>query len=172
MDWLDLLAVQGTLKSLLQHHGSKASILRHSASFIVQFSHLHMTIGKTIALTRWICWQYAFFLICCLGGLPWWLRRLSVCLQCGRPRFDPWVGKFPWRRKWQHTQYSCLEKPMDRGAVRLQSMGSQRVRGVAKSRTQLLLKLKLQYFGHLIRSTDSFEKTQMLGMIEGGRRRG
>ena len=53
-----------------------------------------------------------------------------------------------------------------------QSVGSQRVRGVAKSRTQLLLKLKLQYFGHLIRSTDSFEKTQMLGMIEGGRRRG
>ena len=53
-----------------------------------------------------------------------------------------------------------------------QSVGSQRIRGVAKSRTQLLLKLKLQYFGHLIRSTDSFEKTQMLGMIEGGRRRG
>ena len=55
MDWLDdLLAVQGTLKSLLQHHSSKASILRHSAFFIVQFSRLYMTIGKTIALTRWI----------------------------------------------------------------------------------------------------------------------
>ena len=50
MDWLDLLAVQGTLKSLLQHHSSKASILRHSAFFIVQLSHLCMTIGKTIAL--------------------------------------------------------------------------------------------------------------------------
>ena len=50
MDWLDLLAVQGTLKSLLQHHSSKASILRHSAFFIV---HLYMTTGKTIALTRW-----------------------------------------------------------------------------------------------------------------------
>ena len=52
MDWLDLLAVQGTLKSLLQHHSSKASILRHSAFFIVQLSHPYMTTGKTIPLTR------------------------------------------------------------------------------------------------------------------------
>ena len=53
-DWLDLLAVQGTLKSLLQHHSSKASILWCSAFFIVQLSHPYMTTGKTIALTRWI----------------------------------------------------------------------------------------------------------------------
>ena len=53
MDWLDLLAVQGTLKSLLQHHSSKASILQCSAFFIVQISHPYMTTGKTIALTRW-----------------------------------------------------------------------------------------------------------------------
>ena len=53
MDWLDLLAVQGTLKSLLQHHSSKASILRLSAFFIVQLPHPYMTTGKTIALTRW-----------------------------------------------------------------------------------------------------------------------
>ena len=52
MDWLDLLAVQGTLKSLLQHHSSKASILQCSASFIVQLSHPYMTTGKTVALTR------------------------------------------------------------------------------------------------------------------------
>ena len=52
MDWLDLLAVQGTLKSLLQHHSSKASILRYSAFFTVQLSHPYMTTGKTIALTR------------------------------------------------------------------------------------------------------------------------
>ena len=52
MDWLDLLAVQGTLKSLLQHHSSKASILWHSAFFIVQLSHPNMTTGKTIVLTR------------------------------------------------------------------------------------------------------------------------
>ena len=53
MDWLDLLAVQGTLKILLQYHSSKASILWHSAFFIVQLSHPYMTTGKTIALTRW-----------------------------------------------------------------------------------------------------------------------
>ena len=52
MDWLDLLAVQGTLKSLLQHHSSKAAILWHSAFFTVQLSHPHVTTGKTIALTR------------------------------------------------------------------------------------------------------------------------
>ena len=54
MDWLDLLAVQATVKSLLQHHSSKASILQHSAFFIVQLSHPHMTTGKNTALTRWI----------------------------------------------------------------------------------------------------------------------
>ena len=53
MDWLDLLAVQGTLKSLLQHHSSKASILQCSAFFIVQLSHPFMITGETIALTRW-----------------------------------------------------------------------------------------------------------------------
>ena len=53
MDWLDLLAVQGTLNSLLQHHSSKASILQHSMFFIVQLSHPYMTTGKTMALTRW-----------------------------------------------------------------------------------------------------------------------
>ena len=53
IDWFDLLAVQGTLKSLLQHHSSKASILQHSAFFIVQHSHPYVTTGKTIALTRW-----------------------------------------------------------------------------------------------------------------------
>ena len=53
MDWLDLLAVQGTTKSLLQHHSSKASIFQHSTFFIVQLSHPYMTTGKTVALTRW-----------------------------------------------------------------------------------------------------------------------
>ena len=63
MDWLDLLAVQGTLKSLLQHHSSKASILWCSAFFTVQFSHPYMTTGKTLALTRWT------FVGCSLEGL-------------------------------------------------------------------------------------------------------
>ena len=69
IDWLDLLAVQGTLKSLLQHHGSKASILWCSAFFIVQFSHPYMTTEKTIALTRWtfVSKVMSLLLICCLG---------------------------------------------------------------------------------------------------------
>ena len=65
MDWLDLFAVQGTLKSLLQCHSSKASILWHSAFFTVQISHPYMTTGKTIALTRWTfvgkAFQYAVY---------------------------------------------------------------------------------------------------------------
>ena len=69
MDWLDLLAVQGTLKSLLQHHSSKASILQHSAFFIVQLSQPYMTTGKTITLTRWtfVGKVTSLLLICCLG---------------------------------------------------------------------------------------------------------
>ena len=65
IDWFDLLAVQGTLKSL-QHHSSKASILWHSAFFMVQFSYLYMTTGKAITLTIWAKWCLCF-LICCLG---------------------------------------------------------------------------------------------------------
>ena len=69
MDWLDLFAIQGTLKSLLQHHSSKASLLWHSASFIVQLSHPYMTAGKTIALTRrtFVGKVISLLLICCLG---------------------------------------------------------------------------------------------------------
>ena len=69
MDWLDLLAVQGTLKSLLQHHGSKASILLRSAFFTVQLSHSYMTTGKTIALTRqtFVGKVMSLFSICYLG---------------------------------------------------------------------------------------------------------
>ena len=75
MDWLDLFAVQGTLKSLLQHHSSKASILRCSAFFTDQLSHPYMTTGKTIALTRQ---TFVDILLKCIGkkkeeGLSWWL---------------------------------------------------------------------------------------------------
>ena len=68
MDWLDLLAVQGTFKSLLQHHSSNASILRHSVFFTVQLSHPYMTTGKTKALTRqtFVGKVMSLFLICCL----------------------------------------------------------------------------------------------------------
>ena len=64
MDWLDLLAVQGILKSFLQHYSSKASILQHSAFFIVQLSHLYMTTGKIIALTRWTFVSKVMSLLC------------------------------------------------------------------------------------------------------------
>ena len=70
MDWLDLLVVQGTLKSLLQHHSSKASILQGSAFFTVQLSHPYMTTGKIITLTRQTFVDKVmslFFIVCCLG---------------------------------------------------------------------------------------------------------
>ena len=78
MDWLDLLAVQGTLKGLLQHHSSRASILQHSAFFRVQLSHPYMTTGKTIALTVGSlppCYQSSLFhpeasALVCLPGMP------------------------------------------------------------------------------------------------------
>ena len=68
MDWLDLIAVQGTLKRLIQHHSSKTSVLRCSAFFIVQLSHSYTTTGKTIALTRWtfVGKVISLLLICCL----------------------------------------------------------------------------------------------------------
>ena len=94
MDWLDLLAVQGTLKSLLQHHSSKASILPGSAFFIVQLSHPYMTTGKTIAMTRWIFVDKVMSLLfnmlsrLVITFLPRskrllisWLQSPSVCIQ-------------------------------------------------------------------------------------------
>ena len=79
IDWFDLLAVQGTLKSLLQHYNSKASILQHLAFFMVQLSHSYMTTGKTIALTIWTeFWQY----------LVHWRREWQTTLV-----FLPWEGK-------------------------------------------------------------------------------
>ena len=93
MDWLDLLAVQGTLKSLLQRHSSKASILLRSALFIVQLSHPYMTTGKTIALTRWTFVDQVMFLLfnmlsrLVITFLPWnkyllisWLQSPSAVI--------------------------------------------------------------------------------------------
>ena len=77
MDWLDLLAVQGTLKSLLQYHSLKASILWHSAFFIVQLSHPYMTTGKTIALTRWTFVGKVMSPICSDFGAP--KNKVSHC---------------------------------------------------------------------------------------------
>ena len=78
MDWLDLLAVQGTLKSLLQHHSSKASILRCSAFFMVQLSHPHMTTGKTTGLTRWtFVGKVTSLLFNILIFFLWWWRTTN-----------------------------------------------------------------------------------------------
>ena len=93
MDWLDLLAVQGILKSLLQHHSSKASILWCLAFIIVQLSHPYMTTGKTIALTRWT------FVGKVMSLLYNMLSRLVIGEGNGTP-----------------LQYFCLENPMDGGA--------------------------------------------------------
>ena len=106
--WLDLLAVQGTLKSLLQQNSSKASILWCSAFFIVQLSHPYKTTGKTIALTRWT------FVGKVMSLLFNMLSRLVIRESNGTL-----------------LQYSCLENPMDRGAWWAP------VHGVAKSRTRL-----------------------------------
>ena len=112
-DWLDLLAVQGTLRSLLQHHSSKASILQHSAFFIVQLSHLHMTTEKTIALSRWIFvgkvmslllnmlsslvitflpWSKHLLIRGCSHHLQWFWspqNKVSHCFHCF-PSYLPW----------------------------------------------------------------------------------
>ena len=85
MDWLDLLAVQGTLKSFLQHHSSKASVLWCSVFFIVQLSHSYVTTGKSIALTRQtlLAKLCLCFLICCLGWSELFFWGASVFKFCG-----------------------------------------------------------------------------------------
>ena len=119
IDWFDLLAVQGTLKSLLQHHSSKASILRRSAFFIVRLSHPYMTTGKTIALTRRT-----------FVGFPNGSDGKEPSCQCRRHRFNPW-RRSPWEGNGNPFQYYCLENPMDRGAWRAI------VHAVTKSQTWL-----------------------------------
>ena len=103
MDWLDLLAVQGTLKSLLQHHSSKASVLQCSAFFMVQISCPYMTTGKTIGLSIWtfVAKVMVLFLICCLGftGLRKRVSKrnyLGKGPHCTRPRF---------RHCWKQSDY-------------------------------------------------------------------
>ena len=87
IDWFELLAVQGTLKSLLQHHSSKASVLQRSAFFMVQLSHPYTTTGKTIALTIWTCVSKMIYLLCntlsrfVIAFLPWSKCLLILWLQ-------------------------------------------------------------------------------------------
>ena len=112
IDWLDLVAVQGTFKSLLQHHSSKAPILWCSAFFIVQLSHPYMTIGKTKALTRQTFVDKVMSLL--FNMLSSWSDLHTFKKGVGEGNGTP-------------LQYSCLENPMDRGAW--QAI----VHGVAKS---------------------------------------
>ena len=98
MDWLDFLVIIGILKSLLQHHSSKAAILQSSAFFIVQLSHPYMTTGKTIALTRWtFVSKVMSLLLNTLSRFVWGFPYGSAGKEstCRRPGFNPWVGKIP-----------------------------------------------------------------------------
>ena len=92
MDWLDFLAVQGTLKSLHQHHSSKASILRHSAFFIVQLSHPYMTTGKTIALTRW---TFVGKVMSLLFNMHTLLEHCTSCCPSRQPPLSTWCCQNP-----------------------------------------------------------------------------
>ena len=128
MDWLDILALQGTLKSLLQHHSSKASIFQRSAFFTVQLSHPYMTTGKTIALTR-----QTF-----IGKI---MSLLFNMLSIKESQIQPTVKDYntsiglprwcPGRGHGNPLQYTCLENPMDRGTWQAA------VHRVAQSRTWL-----------------------------------
>ena len=108
MDWLDLLAVQGILKSLLQHHSSKASILRRSAFFTVQLSHPCMTTGKTIALTRRTFVGKLMSLLYSTGnyGASLVAQMVKNLPAVQETWVDPWIGKIPWSREWLPTPVS------------------------------------------------------------------
>ena len=104
MDWLDLLAVQGTLNSLLQHHSSKASILQHSAFFIVQLSHPHMTTGKNIALTTW---TFVGKIMSLLFNM---LFRLIIAFLGGSHQMhDTWPFTFCDIKRWKVWKYIFLK---------------------------------------------------------------
>ena len=130
---MDLLAVQGTLKSLLQHHGSKASILRHSASFIVQLSHPYMTTGKTIALTRQtfvgkvmsLLFNMLSRLVLDPKDFPSGSDGKESAYNAGDPGSIPGLGRSPGVENGNPLQYSCLENPTEEPG-RLQITGLHR----------------------------------------------
>ena len=173
MDWLDLLSVQGTLKSLLQRHRSKASMLWHSAFFIVQHSHPYMTTGKTIALTRWTFVGKVMSLLfnmlsrLVITFLPrskhllisWLQLPSAVILEPKKTKSA--IELWCWRR--------LLRVPW---TARRSSQSIQKEISPGCSLEGLMLKLKLRYFAHLMPRADSFEKSVMLRKIEGRRRRG
>ena len=136
MDGLDFLAVQGTLKSLLQHHISKESILQCSAFFIVQLSQPYMTTGKTIALTRLTFVGKAMSLLFNMQsrlvmGFPGGSEVKASASNAGDLGSIPGSGRSSGEGNGNPLQYSCLENPMDGGAWWAT------VHGVTKSRTRL-----------------------------------
>ena len=131
MDWLDLPKVQGTHKSLLQHHSSNASILWYSAFFMVQLSQLHMTTGKTIGLTRWIFVSKIMSLLLnmlsrLVMGFPCGLAGKESTCNAGDLALIPGLGRSPGEGKGYPLHYSGLENPVD-----------WIVHGVKKSKTRL-----------------------------------
>ena len=132
MDCLDLLAVQETLKSLLQHHSSKASILRCSVFFTVQLSHLSMTTGNTKALTRWNFIGKTMSLIInmlsrLVLGFSGGSEGKASARNAADPGSIPGSGRSPGEGNGNPLQHSCLENPMDRGAWQATVLGLQRV---------------------------------------------
>ena len=127
MDWLDFLAVQGTLKSLLQHHSSKASILQHSAFFIVQLSHPYMTTGKTIALIRWtFVGKVISLLFNMLSRLVITFLPRSKCLLKSWLQFPSAVILEPSKNKVSHS-FHCFPLYLpwsDEPEIKLTSAGS------------------------------------------------
>ena len=114
MDWLDLLAVQGTLKSLLQHHSSKASILQCSAFFTVQLSHPYTTTGKTIALTRWtFVGKVRSLLFHMLSRVITFLPR-SKCLLISWMQSPSAVIFGPWQKAQKSKAFYCMPYSIDR----------------------------------------------------------
>ena len=196
MDWLDLLAAQGTLKSLLQQHSSKASNLLYSAFFIVQLIHPYMATGKTIALTRWNFVGKVmplFFNMLSRLVITFLLRskldsilksrdnillsKVHLVKSFGFSSGHVWMWELDYKESWG-LKHWCFELWCWRRLLRVPWTAKRSNQSILKKITPeysvegLVLRLKLQFFGHLMRRTDSFEKTLMLGKIESRRRRG
>ena len=132
MDWLDILAVQGTLKGLLQHHSSKASILRRSAFSIVQLSHPYMTTAKTIALTRWTFVGKVISLLFnmlsrLVIGFPGGSEDKASACNAGDPGLIPGLGRSLEKDMANHSSILAWRIPWTEEPGGLQSTGSQRV---------------------------------------------
>ena len=115
IDWFDLLAVQGTPKSLLQHHSSKVLILWRSTFFVVQLSYPYMTTGKTIALTRWSFVGKVMYLLFNMLSRFGDSDGKKSAYNEGDLGSIPELGRSPGEGNGNPLQYSCLENPMDRG---------------------------------------------------------